>query len=188
MTTLLQLLRTQALPILAVMLVIAAIGWRVGHSRDARVSPRPTPRTTTHAIGGAVVDAPATWRSLDRTLEHATWGDVDHSHTVTLGSMAQGEGSLAGVVHAIARDASTVAPGAAVVGAPQLLDLSHGGRGDAAMLLRLEVPTRGSRPLQVAQVWRRDARAQLDVVATWTSSDGRWPVDPARSLPGSRVR
>jgi hypothetical protein len=41
----------------------------------------------------------------------------------------------------------------------------------------------GGNSLDIVQLWRRDSRAQVDVVATWTSADGDWPVSPRSSIP-----
>jgi hypothetical protein len=54
------------------------------------------------------------------------------------------------------------------------------------MLVRWQVPAaREARALEIAQSWRRDQRAGLDMVATWTSLDGTWPIQPHDGIPFS---
>ncbi|MCW2950061.1 MAG: hypothetical protein JWN41_1074 [Thermoleophilia bacterium] len=181
--------RQQIRPILVVAaaLLLVAIVWR--HTRaDTSSDGRGKQRFASHAVGGARIELPARWRTISRAKEHATWGDAAGAHAVTLGSTESGEGSLAQIARQLVNSVAEIAHGARVVGEPELLDLPHGGRSDAAMLIRFEVPTSASTRTRLIQVWSREQRSRQDVVATWTSTDGHWPVDPTRHLPTSTLR
>jgi hypothetical protein len=138
---------------------------------------------------GARLDVPTTWITLDRTAEHATWGTADRRHTVTLARTESSGASLPGVVSGSVAASTRALPGADLVGMPVAIDLTDAARpgpGDSAMLVRFRVRAQGREgALLVEQVWRRDARAGMDVVATWTSADGAWPVSPRSAIPRS---
>lgn len=173
--------------LIGIVLVAAIVAVR-DHVRPPHGTTTSTSALATRAVADAVVDMPATWRTLARERDTATWGDASHRHTVTLAATDVSEASLASVVHDLAKAAGSLGAGVRLRGAPQARDVLRGARGDSAFVLRLEVARSGSAPLQVIQVWRRDTRAGRDVVATWTSSDGRWLGDPTALLPSSRLR
>jgi hypothetical protein len=127
---------------------------------------------------------------LDRAPGHVTWGSADRRHTVTLAHVEASILPLAGVVDTVVRESARALPGARLVGRPVMLDIeAPAPRRDAAMLVRFRLEEHDATPLEVAQVWRRDSRNGVDIVATWTSADGSWPVPPRRGIPqgsGSR--
>lgn len=182
----------------AVALILCAL--LVSHHREGRPATE-RPASERHAAGTATRRAPSrarTWHDIALTLpvswgmleqgdEHASWGTPDRSHTVTVASTAASAAPLSAVVHDIASDASDTLPGARLDGAPRDLALQRAPRGDSAVLLPMVVAS-GGRQLHVVQVWRRDSRSGQDLVATWSSTDGDWPVDPAREVPDSVVR
>ncbi|MCW2956180.1 MAG: hypothetical protein JWO69_1049 [Thermoleophilia bacterium] len=186
----------QASVLLLTVLVVLVAGLAVWRFSDA------DPERTRAAAGAAAeatptmvrrwsdagITLPRGWVVLDRARDHVTWGSSDRSHTVTLAATEASVLPLPGVVAAVARDAPRSLPGSRVVGAPTQVELDgRTARGDAAFALELEVDSAGA-ALHLLQVWRRDARAERDLVATWTSNDGRWPIDPLRSVPGPNVR
>src|SRR5688500_10317325 len=77
--------RTVALPLALVVLLIALGAWRTGGTTDRVTDPVP-PSATSRTFGDVAVDAPSSWRELDRTARHVTWGSADRGHTVTLAS------------------------------------------------------------------------------------------------------
>lgn len=170
---------------LLMLLALLAL-WRSEATPSTPVVDAPAPqRTTTRRLGDLRLDVPAGWVTLDRSADHVTWGAPDRAHTVTLAGTQSSLLPLPGVVSAVVRESADALPGARPVGRPRMLELAeaYAPRTDAAMLARFRVHDGDRRPLDVAQVWRRDSRAQRDVVATWTSIDGRWPVPLERGIP-----
>jgi hypothetical protein len=170
------------LVLLATLLALAA--WRVAGDE-------PEPRTGDHSRSNLVerrfddvrLEVPRSWVVLDRSTDHVTWGEPDRAHTVTLASTAASTLPLPGVVAALVERSADELPGAEVVDTPRAIDLrERAARGDSAMLTRFRVNNAGT-SLDIVQVWRRDSRAELDVVATWTSADGEWPASPRSSIP-----
>jgi len=191
MTSLLRSTRTRTALLVALLLItLVAASWRLGHGPGGPHTPRKPDAWAERSVADATLELPREWRPLARERAHATWGDADRSHTVTLAALDVEEAALATIVRDLAASVEQLAPGARLVGAPEAHDVERGGRGDSAMVLRLEVPATvdDATPTQVVQVWRRDTRAGRDVVATYTSSDGTWPVDPTERLPASRLR
>jgi hypothetical protein len=140
--------------------------------------------TAAREFGPARLDVPTGWVTLDRGPDHVTWGEPGRAHTVTLASIEAGTDPLPGVVAAVAAESARTLPGARAVGRPVDLELDDAPRDDVALLARYEVASAdGDAPLHVAQSWRRDTRAGLDVVATWTSADGHWPISPRSGIP-----
>ncbi|MCZ4496824.1 MAG: hypothetical protein JWM25_1407 [Thermoleophilia bacterium] len=185
-------LGTWGLPIVLVALLIALATWRSaaaggGDDHSADAPRRATPQLVTRTWQTASIATPRGWVVLDRGADHVTWGSAARTHTVTLAATESSVLPLPGVVDAIARDAPDALPGATLQGRPVEVELGPAPRRDAAMLVRFALPAEDG-GLKLAQVWRRDSRAGRDLVATWTSSDGRWPVDPARAVPSSTVR
>jgi hypothetical protein len=169
-------------PLGLLVLLVALGAWRVGDERGETTAPPPEP-VAPRAFGELRLDVPRAWRTLDRTSDHVTWGAADRSHTVTLASTEASTLPLSAVVREVARQSSQSVPGTRVVEGPTLLELGdRAPRDDAAALVRLEVVESGRR-LDVVQVWRRDSRAGVDVVATWASTDGAWPLSPRDALP-----
>ena len=137
-----------------------------------------------HHWNGIQVMAPRSWRSLARGRDFATWGTAGRSHTVTLAATEASVLPLAGIVRGVAREAATALPGAAANGEPRAVPLPEdAGRADTAMRADFRIQDAAGRTLYIAQVWRRDVRAGHDLVATWTSIDGRWPVNPSKYPP-----
>ena len=173
-----------AWPLVLLCLLVAAAGWRVLHDDAQRpASERPGLASVERRVGEARLDVPRDWVVLDRAADHVTWGEPDRMHTVTLASTEASVLPLPGVVAALATRSAEELPGAELVEPPSVLDLDGlAPRDDSAMLASFRVADAGAR-LEIAQVWRRDTRAGLDVVATWTSGDGRWPVSPRDAIP-----
>lgn len=143
--------------------------------------PRPP---VSRRIGDARVRIPSDWQPLAAIDGTETWGSRDHAHTVTVGTTESSILPVAGVVATVVREATTQSGDTHADGAPEALELHDAPAGDSAMLVRFRVDDApGDEALRVTQVWRRDARAGLDVVATWTSRDGTWPVRPAAEVP-----
>lgn len=175
-------------PIGLMLLLAALAGWRVSDGQVARSGERSRPGPAIAAaqrgFGDLRLVVPKAWTTLSRSDDHVTWGDADRLHTVTLASTEASVLPLAGVVAGVVEESREQLPGARLVGRPTALDLGEAaGARDSAMMIRYEVAGPDGHALRVAQVWRRDARAQRDVVATWTSADGRWPVRPGEAVP-----
>jgi hypothetical protein len=174
-----------AWPLLLLGLLLALVGWRASHGDDTGTPARMRGGAAgvERRIGDARLEVPRGWVELDRADDHATWGEPDRMHTVTLASTEASTLPLPGIVAALARRSEAELPGARLVEPPRAIDLVEPApRDDSAMLARFRVDDGPSR-LDVAQVWRRDTRAGLDVVATWTSGDGRWPISPRAAIP-----
>jgi len=136
-----------------------------------------------------VVRVPAGWKRLAGDERFVTWGSSDRVHTVTLAATDASVLPLVGVVAAVARDAERQLPGARAVSGVTPLELAgRHPRRDSAVVVNFQVEDPGNPALDARQVWRRDSRSGRDLVATWTSRDGRWPVDPGRAVPWSEVR
>jgi len=146
-----------------------------GHTAEASV---------VRVWGEQSVRTPAAWVRLAGARGFITWGAADRSHTVTIASTEASVLPLAGVVREVTREASRTLPGARSVGGPTPVRLEGPvPHGDSAILARFDVRGKDRPTLHVVQVWRRDSRGERDLVATWTSLDGKWPVDPARAAP-----
>lgn len=164
-------------------LLLASIGaWRGAHGAARGEPVERGPVLEERRFGDLRLTVPSDWRTLDRSGAHVTWGSADRSHTVTLGWTEASVLPLPGVVAAMARESVAQLPGARIVRDPSPIELDGAPRQDSAMLVELRVEdARGV--LAIQQAWRRDVRAGLDLVATWTSSDGSWPVSPETSIP-----
>lgn len=172
-----------AWPLVALALLVLVVGWRFAGPGDATDEPaHPAAPLAERAFGEARLDVPREWITLDRSPEHVTWGDPARRHTVTLAHVEASALPLPAVVAAMTDQSGEALPGARLVDEPRQLDVPgrHAG-GDSAMLARFHV--KGDPPLEVAQVWRRDGRAGIDLVATWTSADGTWVVRPRDAIP-----
>jgi hypothetical protein len=174
-------------PVTLLTLLLAAGAWRLHRTGDDDHPVRAAAAApSARSFGAARLAVPRDWVTLDRTTDHVTWGEPDREHTVTLASAEAGGDPLAGVVASVVADAASQLPGARVVGHPVELTLERAPREDVALLARYRVDGRdGAAPLEVAQTWRRDGRAGMDLVATWTSADGRWPASPRTAVPES---
>jgi hypothetical protein len=165
-------------------LVVVLAAWRTGESPRAAEGPPPAP-ISERAFGQLRLDVPTDWVELERADGRITWGDRSRTHTVTLASAEASSLPLVEVVRALARESERVLPAARVVRAPRAIDVDlPRPREDAVVLVDLEVDGPHG-PLQVVQAWRRDTRSGLDVVATWTSADGSWAVEPRDAVPSS---
>lgn len=170
-------------PIGLVAVLLALGAWRGGDA-PPRARQETRPALVERSFQDARIPVPRSWGTLDRSAEHVTWGDAGRHHTVTLAATEASVLPLPGVVDALVRDAVRELPGAELLGRPRPLELEpRAARGDAAMLARFRVRVESGPPLQVVQVWRRDARSGQDLVATWTSTDGHWPAAPRQSIP-----
>lgn len=178
---------TLAWPI-GLVVLIAAIGmWRGADGADRSASSSAAaaaaPVVAARAFGDLRLDVPREWTTLDRGDGRITWGTAGRTHTVTLASTEAATLPLATVVRAVARESITALPSTRLVDGPTTVDPPEPmRRGDSLVIARFEV-VEGARTLQVVQAWRRDARASRDVVATWTSTDGTWPVEPRDAVP-----
>lgn len=171
------------LALLAVALVAAL--WRVaGPDAQPAGVPGRTGDLVARTHADARVEVPREWVALDRGPDHVTWGEPDRAHTVTLASIESSTLPLPGIVAATVARTTDELPGVRSSTSPRAIDLEDAPRGDGAMLASFRV--RGDdEPLEVVQVWRRDTRAGRDVLATWTSADGRWPVEPRDAIPSA---
>lgn len=178
-------------PLVAVLLLVVLAAWRVGSDPERAARPTASAPTATRSGGAAEVDVPRDWIALERGPDHATWGVADRSHTVTLASTEASALPLPTVVEELVAQSARQLPGTELLERPRPIDVDgpHA-HGDTAMLVRFRATAAdGGRHLVVEQVWRRDTRSGFDVVATWTSADGRWPVSPRDAIPraaGSR--
>ena len=176
---------TIAWPIGLVLLLVALGTWRVADEPRERMSP-PSEGVSTapRSFGDAKLEVPRTWRTLGRSAERITWGAADRSHTVTLASTDASSVALPTIVREVVAQSADSLPGASVASDPVDIDLGERApRGDSAALVTFEVGDGTHPPIHVVQVWRRDARAGVDLVATWTSADGTWPASPRELLP-----
>lgn len=176
---------TIAWPIGLVLLLVALGTWRVADDPHQRTAPpAEETRTAPRSFGSAKLDVPRTWRTLGRSAERITWGAASRSHTVTLASTEASSVALPTIVREVVAQSADSLPGASVASEPVDIDLGdRAPRGDSAVLVRFEVGDGSHPPIHVVQVWRRDARAGIDLVATWTSADGTWPASPRELLP-----
>lgn len=176
--------RTTAWPVGLLLLLVSIGAWQADAGDAPRSAAARTAELSPRAFGGLRLEVPRTWVTLERADEHVTWGAAGRDHLVTLSSTEAAADPLLAVVHALARESVQSIPDARVVAGPTVVEPVGGlPRGDAFVVVELELAADGNAPLRVVQAWRRDARAGIDVVATWTSSDGRWPVDPRTSVP-----
>ncbi len=177
---------TVAWPIGLLLLLVALAAWRVGDDDQAPAAagdPGGVP-VAARSFGDARIDVPSSWRTLARADDRITWGSADRAHTVTLASTEASTEPLPVIAREVVRQSSDVLPAGSEASDPVLLDLAgRAPRGDAAVLVRFEVRDGADDPVEVVQVWRRDARAGVDLVATWTSADGTWPASPRERLP-----
>ena len=174
-----------AWPLVALAVVLALLAWRTDHRPGSTSTHAPGDvAAATRSVGELHLRVPASWRQLERVGdERATWGEPDRTHVVTLAATESSGEPLLAIVAQVARDARASMPGVEVVDGPTRIEApSHVPHGDDVVRLQLRARTDAG-PVDVVQVWRRDARAATDVVATWTSTDGRWPTDPADSIP-----
>lgn len=175
--------RTAAWPIGLAMLLVAIGAWRIGSSPDAGSASSGQAPVSTRAFDDLRLVVPRGWNTIERADGRITWGAPDRAHTVTLASTEASTLPLVAIVREVARQSTESVPNSRIVSGPTLVDT--GGdlpRGDSLVELRLIVIEQG-RQLQVVQTWRRDSRAGYDIVATWTSSDGAWPITPRHSIP-----
>jgi hypothetical protein len=174
---------TVAWPIGLVLLLVALGAWRAGSEHDGNDATAAPTDVATRAFDQLRLGVPRGWKTLDRTDGRITWGAADRVHTVTLASTEASSMPLVAIVREVARQSTESVPGSRVMSGPTLVDTgSDLPRGDSLVEVRLAVIDQG-RELQVVQAWRRDARAGHDIVATWTSGDGAWPVVPRTSIP-----
>lgn len=176
---------TVAWPIGLVLLLVALGTWRVAEPPRDRPAPAADEvQTAPRSFGDARLDVPRTWQTLGRSAERITWGAPDRSHTVTLASTEASSVALPTIVREVVAQSTDSLPGASVASDPVDIDLGERApRGDSAALVTFEVGDGSHPPIHVVQVWRRDARAGVDLVATWTSADGTWPASPRELLP-----
>lgn len=176
---------TVAWPIGLVLLLVALGTWRVADQPQERhATPVEDAQTAPRSFGDARLDVPRSWRTLSRSNERITWGAASRSHTVTLASTEASSVALPTIVREVVAQSTESLPGASVASEPVDIDLGdRAPRGDSAVLVRFEVGDGSHPPIHVVQVWRRDARAGIDLVATWTSADGTWPASPRELLP-----
>jgi len=182
---------TIAWPIGLVLLLVALGAWRVGDEPRAAADSATEPTSVApRTFGDARLEVPRSWQTLDRSGERVTWGASDRSHTVTLASTEASSVPLPTIAREVVAQSSDSLPEASTAGDPVAIDLQgRAPKGDSAVLVPFEVGDGTHPPIQVVQVWRRDSRAGVDLVATWTSADGTWPASPRELLPrasGSR--
>ncbi len=176
---------TVAWPVGLMLLLVALGTWRVvgeQHAeRDALSGDVPVaPRT----FGDAKLEVPRSWRTLDRSADRVTWGAANRTHTVTLASTEASSVPLPTIVREVVAQSLDSLPVARVASDPVDIDLGERApRDDSAVLVRFDVDDGTHRPIQAVQVWRRDVRAGIDIVATWTSADGTWPASPRELVP-----
>lgn len=176
---------TVAWPIGLVLLLVALGTWRVADYPRTRTSP-PTDgvKVAPRSFGDAKLDVPESWQTLGRSAERITWGTADRAHTVTLTSTEASSVALPTIVREVVAQSTDSLPSARVASDPVDIELGdRAPRGDSAALVTFEVGDGTHAPIHVVQVWRRDARAGIDLVATWTSVDGTWPASPRELLP-----
>lgn len=176
---------------LLITLIVVLLAWRVESDRRAEADARPAGMpASTRTAAGVSIEVPSGWVSLQRAAGHATWGSRDRRHTVTVGTLDASVLPLPGVVETAVDAALGSIPGARQAERARSLELARAPRDDAAVAVRylVEAPEGEARPLHVVQVWRRDSAAARDLVATWTSADGSWPLDPERAIPQPGVR
>lgn len=173
-------------PAAALVLVLAlAIRVLLAHESPAPPTESRSPGHTGAAepeLGPGRVDVPRGWRVVERTGAVTTWSDHAQAHGVTVASVESSSAPLAAVVAAVAKDARTSAA-TLRVRAPREVELGSAPRGDSAFVVELEALTSAEATVHVRQIWRRDSRTRRDVVATWTSTDGRWPVELHAGIP-----
>lgn len=178
-----------AWPLLLLALLLVLVLLRVAGRDDGAGEERGEAsgqRLVERRAGDVRIDLPRQWVTLERGASYVTFGEPDRMHTVTIGSTEASALALPGVVRAMLERTTDQLPGARPVEAPRSIDLGQrAARGDSAMLARFRVGSGGSGSLEITQVWRRDSRAGLDLVATWTSADGTWPVSPRDAMPSA---
>jgi hypothetical protein len=177
---------TVALAVVLALAIVAAIAWRVtGGSEHGAVTAGATAPVlgAARTFGDLRLSVPRGWTTLARDGDRITWGAPDRSHVVTLSATEASSLPLMAVVGDVADELA--ASGVEVVDGPTLVDPGEPlPRGDSFVLVRLRTSTDHGQ-VDVVQAWRRDSRASADVVATWTSTDGRWPVDPRTAVPST---
>lgn len=176
---------TVAWPVGLLVLLVALAAWRVGDDPAPPTAEEPNAvQVGARSFGDARLDVPTSWRTLARADDRITWGSADRAHTVTLASTEASSEPLPVIAREVVRQSGDVLPSGSAASEPVLLDLAgRAPRGDAAVLVRFTVRDGTDAPVEVVQVWRRDARAGVDLVATWTSADGTWPASPREQLP-----
>ncbi|MCW2920777.1 MAG: hypothetical protein JWL76_651 [Thermoleophilia bacterium] len=175
---------TVAWPIGLVLLLVALGTWRVVDEPRERAAPPEDVKVAPRSFGDARLDVPRSWQTLGRAPDRITWGAANRAHTVTLASTEASSVALPTIVREVVAQSVESLPGASVASDPVDIELGERApRADSAVLVRFEVGDGTHAPIHVVQVWRRDARAGVDLVATWTSADGTWPASPREHLP-----
>ncbi|MCB0879504.1 MAG: hypothetical protein KDC46_11080 [Thermoleophilia bacterium] len=182
-------LRLLAWPTMALALLVTLAIWRSGSDGQVAASVAPTLPLATRSLGSVRLAVPKQWRVLDRSGEdRITWGEPQRGHVVTLASTEASAAPLVSIVRDVARESESAMDGVSVTGGPTIIEPGvRMPREDSVVQLRLRAETPEG-PVDVVQSWRRDSRAGLDIVATWTSTDGRWPVDPRDAIPTASAR
>ncbi len=171
-----------------VVIVALAIAWRMGagpgaHEAAAGAAPA---LGAARSFGDLRLSVPPGWTTLARTEDRITWGAPDRTHVVTLSATEAASLPLIAVVQGVVGELER--EGVRVIEHPALVEPAERlPRGDAYVIAHLRTDTEHG-PVDVVQAWRRDSRAGADVVATWTSADGRWPVDPRAAVPATSAR
>ena len=179
--------RLLAWPVGLALLLAALAVWRSDDGAPMRDVATAESASAVRSFGDLRLRVPSAWVTLQRRRDSVTWGTPTRSHAVTLAATEAAPIPLLIVARDVARQAGETMPGTRIVNGPtQLEDADLASRGDALVVTEFEVEAHAqARRLQVMQTWRRDAHSGHDIVATWTSSDGHWPIDPRSQLPTS---
>jgi hypothetical protein len=141
------------------------------------------PPTSARAFGNLRLPVPRSWQELERTEGQVTWGTPGRTHTVTLAATQATSEPLVAVVREVARQSTRELPNAVLAAGPTIIDAGAGAaRGDAVVAVEFRVE-QATRSVRIVQVWRRDSRTSTDAVATWSTSDATWQVEPRTNLP-----
>lgn len=130
----------------------------------------------------AVLQIPSDWQEVEKTEESTAWSNPEGTHTVTLVSTESGADDLRTVAELIRTESEQTLEGEHEVGKVRSIRADEDNRFNEAVMLPLWVKQEGER-MDVAQVWVRDQRASYDAIATWTSTTGKWVLDPEKHLP-----
>lgn len=130
-------------------------------------------RLSTRTWRGVSVTVPSSWRAAGHDRRSGSWVDPEGLHAVTLGAAVAAGSSVRAPLQSVTADVRQRG-GTAV---SSRIDA----RGMRAEISWTIPGAGGADSVWVRQTWTRVSG--VDLIATWTSRDRHWPVDPTQGHP-----
>lgn len=177
------LINKWAIPATAIILTLAVAGKIFMYASSPATPAAPKQASEPAALFKANIQLPSSWKVIERNGVVTTWGSSETDDRVSVAAVEASATPLPSIVSGVRKQAILTDKRAEVTPLKELSIPRDVYPKNTAFEFAINAIGPQKQPVYIRQVWHRDIRSNMDIVATWTSADNSWLINPSTTLP-----